>query len=97
MAWKGTGGKHGGAEQADKNRKGNGSNAQDRGSINTIRGNGEVTTGGTTCRVGNETKWRPNIGSWDLCEFTKEERQNIETAEHVRKRDLDIVGIHESW
>ena len=37
------------------------------------------------------------IGSWNVCEFATEERKRLEIAEQVSKRDLDIVGIQESW
>ena len=48
--------KHRGVEQADKNRNGNGNNAQRRDDINTRSDNGE----GTTCRTraDSETKKR---------------------------------------
>ena len=37
------------------------------------------------------------IGSWNVCGFTTDDRKRIEVAEKVRERDLDIVGIQESW
>ena len=91
---KGMGEKHRGVEQEDKNRNGNGKNAQRRDDRNTRSDNGEGT--GKT-RADSETKKRLRIGSWNVCGFATEERKRIEIVEQVSKRDLDIVGIQESW
>ena len=53
-----------GAEHADKNRNGNGKNAQRRNDMNTHSDNGEGTTGNT--RADSETKKRLMIGSWNV-------------------------------
>ena len=37
------------------------------------------------------------VGSWNACGFATEERKRLGIVEHVSKRDLDIVGIQESW
>ena len=37
------------------------------------------------------------IGSWNVWGFATDERKRIEIAQQVRKRDLDIVGVQESW
>ena len=37
------------------------------------------------------------IGSCNVCGFATEERQRLEKDEQVSKRDVDLVGIKESW
>ena len=37
------------------------------------------------------------VGSWNACGFATEERKRLELAEQVSKRDLDVVGIEDSW
>ena len=37
------------------------------------------------------------IGSWNVCGFATDERKRLEIAEQAAEKDLDIVGVQESW
>ena len=45
----------------------------------------------------SETKKVLRIGSWNVCGFATEERKRLEIDEQGSKRNLDIVGIQQSW
>ena len=48
-------------------------------------------------RLDSATKKKLRIRSWNVCGFATEERQRLEKDEQVSKRDVDLVGIKESW
>ena len=37
------------------------------------------------------------IGSWNVCGFATDECKRMEIVGQVRRHDLDVVGIQESW
>ena len=91
---KGMAEKNRGEEQADKIRNGNGKNGQRKDNRNTRSNNGEGATENN--RADGETKKRLRRLSWNVCRFATEERKR-KNSEQVSKRDLEIVGIQESW
>ena len=91
---KGMGSKHRGAEQADKTGNGNGKKAQRKNNRNSRSDIGEGTADKN--RVDSGTKKRLIIGIMErmwICHGRAQKDGNCRT----RERDLDIVGIQESW
>ena len=48
-------------------------------------------------RVHSQAKKKLRTESWNACGFAAEERRRLEVVEQVSNRDLDVVGIQESW
>ena len=87
------GDKNSGLQQTNKDKAGNRRKTQTRDNRSSNDGEGTIDKS----RVDRETKKKMRIGSWNVCGFATDQRKRLEIAEQVSKRDLDIVGIQESW
>ena len=85
----------GGVEQTGKDKAGNrgGKTVHSRENRSSKDGEGTIDKS----RVDSQAKKKLIIGSWNVCGFAAEERKRLGTVEQVCNRDLDIVGIQESW
>ena len=87
------GDKSSGLQQTNKDKAGNRRKTQTRDNRSSNDGEGTIDKS----RVDRDTKKKMRIGSWNVCGFATDQRKRLEIAEQVSKRDLDIVGIQESW
>ena len=90
---KGKGREPSGPKQLDKDHTGNGWTIQVRESESKDDGGRTVDQRGVESGSGRKLR----IGSWNVCGFATDERKRMEIVGQVRRHDLDVVGIQESW